>query len=407
MCCAPRPPHVGFAFRRLKICDLSEAANQPMGSADQQDLGRLQRRDLQFPRTSAELEALGQVFRTHGDTEVVLAAYEQWGERCFDRLDGMWGIRDSRSAPQSPGGVARPLRHQAGLLEDRSGRGDAVRLRNQADPCGNRRRVAARKPAADRGFLARLSISDAGGNLLRGHPLGPAGDLVRDRSCGARGAALPILLETCRLHRRGQQAVLRRGRRQGRGAADGRSPFAPPGRREGRRVALGRPRLIDAGRARASQWRCETADLFDRLPRCRAGLLRDAFRRCHDAARRDREPRDDVRRGLDRRQYRPHSLDAGGAAAGDAGVRAIPDVRILRRARRHRDPGRAGGRRNQRRLWLSPARFHQGAAASPAIARGVVGIAGDRASRAALGRSPCSSISSFATTQGGDRSFRG
>ena len=28
-------PRVGFAFRRLKICDLSEAANQPMGSADQ------------------------------------------------------------------------------------------------------------------------------------------------------------------------------------------------------------------------------------------------------------------------------------------------------------------------------------------------------------------------------------
>ena len=35
---------------------------------------------------------MGHVFRTHGDTEVVLAAYQQWGEGCFDRLDGMWGL---------------------------------------------------------------------------------------------------------------------------------------------------------------------------------------------------------------------------------------------------------------------------------------------------------------------------
>src|SRR5438034_3460394 len=33
---AAAAPRIGFAFRRLKICDLSEAANQPMGSADQQ-----------------------------------------------------------------------------------------------------------------------------------------------------------------------------------------------------------------------------------------------------------------------------------------------------------------------------------------------------------------------------------
>jgi len=45
-------PRVGFAFRRLKICDLSELADQPMGSADRKIWGRLQRRDLQFPRAS-------------------------------------------------------------------------------------------------------------------------------------------------------------------------------------------------------------------------------------------------------------------------------------------------------------------------------------------------------------------
>ena len=85
-------PRVGFAFRRLKICDLSEAANQPMGSADQKTWVAFNGEIYNFRELRAELEALGHAFRTHGDTEVVLAAYEQWGERCFERLDGMWGI---------------------------------------------------------------------------------------------------------------------------------------------------------------------------------------------------------------------------------------------------------------------------------------------------------------------------
>jgi asparagine synthase (glutamine-hydrolysing) len=85
-------PHVGFAFRRLKICDLSDAANQPMGSADQKTWVVFNGEIYNFRELRAELETLGHVFRTHGDTEVVLAAYEQWGDRCFDRLDGMWAI---------------------------------------------------------------------------------------------------------------------------------------------------------------------------------------------------------------------------------------------------------------------------------------------------------------------------
>ena len=89
---APTTPHVGFAFRRLKICDLSEAACQPMGSSDRKIWVVFNGEIYNFRELRAELEALGRAFRTRGDTEVVLAAYEQWGERCFDRLDGMWGI---------------------------------------------------------------------------------------------------------------------------------------------------------------------------------------------------------------------------------------------------------------------------------------------------------------------------
>jgi asparagine synthase (glutamine-hydrolysing) len=85
-------PRVGFAFRRLKICDLSELADQPMGSADRKTWVAFNGEIYNFRELRRELESLGQVFRTHGDTEVVLAAYEQWGEGSFDRLDGMWGI---------------------------------------------------------------------------------------------------------------------------------------------------------------------------------------------------------------------------------------------------------------------------------------------------------------------------
>ncbi len=85
-------PRAGFTFRRLKVCDLSEAADQPMGSADRKTWVVFNGEIYNFRELRAELEAQGHVFRTNGDTEVVLTAYAQWGERCFKRLDGMWAI---------------------------------------------------------------------------------------------------------------------------------------------------------------------------------------------------------------------------------------------------------------------------------------------------------------------------
>jgi len=76
---AAAAPQVGFAFRRLKICDLSEAANQPMASADQKTWVVFNGEIYNFRELRSELEAQGHIFRTHGDTEVVLAAYQQWG----------------------------------------------------------------------------------------------------------------------------------------------------------------------------------------------------------------------------------------------------------------------------------------------------------------------------------------
>jgi len=82
----------GFAFRRLKICDLSEAAAQPMGSTDGRTWIVFNGEIYNFRILRRELQARGRDFHTQGDTEVVLAAYEEWGESCFARLDGMWAI---------------------------------------------------------------------------------------------------------------------------------------------------------------------------------------------------------------------------------------------------------------------------------------------------------------------------
>ena len=83
---------IAFAFRRLAIIDLSEAGAQPFGSED----GRLQLMHngevYNYRELRRELEARGHRFRSATDTEVILHAYREWGERCVERFDGMWAF---------------------------------------------------------------------------------------------------------------------------------------------------------------------------------------------------------------------------------------------------------------------------------------------------------------------------
>ena len=83
---------VALGFRRLAIIDLTDAGNQPFASED----GSLQLvhngeiyNSVELRR---ELEAKGHRFRSATDTEVILAAYEEWGERCVERFNGMWAF---------------------------------------------------------------------------------------------------------------------------------------------------------------------------------------------------------------------------------------------------------------------------------------------------------------------------
>ena len=91
---ASPPPRMlaGLAFRRLKILDLTEAAAQPMASPDGARWMVFNGEIYNFRELRRELEGRGRVFRSTGDTEVALAAFEAWGEGCFERLDGMWSM---------------------------------------------------------------------------------------------------------------------------------------------------------------------------------------------------------------------------------------------------------------------------------------------------------------------------
>lgn len=90
---------VGLALghRRLAIVDLSAAGHQPMCYR-----GRLwityNGEIYNFPEIRKELTSLGHCFASQTDTEVILAAYAEWGSGCLHRFNGMWAfaIYDSR-----------------------------------------------------------------------------------------------------------------------------------------------------------------------------------------------------------------------------------------------------------------------------------------------------------------------
>jgi asparagine synthase (glutamine-hydrolysing) len=81
-----------FGHRRLSILDLSDASRQPFCSADGSFVLAYNGEIYNYLELRDQLAAEGARFRSSGDTEVLLAAYERWGYDAFERFNGMWAL---------------------------------------------------------------------------------------------------------------------------------------------------------------------------------------------------------------------------------------------------------------------------------------------------------------------------
>lgn len=83
---------VGLAHRRLSIIDLSSTGHQPMLDASARYAMVFNGEVYNYIELRNELEGLGHHFKGAGDSEVVLAAYAEWGEACLPRFNGMFAF---------------------------------------------------------------------------------------------------------------------------------------------------------------------------------------------------------------------------------------------------------------------------------------------------------------------------
>ena len=84
-------PGVGLGHRRLSIIDVA-GSPQPMASEDGRAVLVFNGEIYNYRELRAELKALGATFRTDGDSEVILAAWQRWGVDCLQRLSGMFAF---------------------------------------------------------------------------------------------------------------------------------------------------------------------------------------------------------------------------------------------------------------------------------------------------------------------------
>jgi asparagine synthase (glutamine-hydrolysing) len=83
---------VALSFRRLAILDLSTDGHQPMPYAGERYWLVFNGEIYNYRELRAELEARGHRFRSRTDSEVILAAYAEWGPVCTARFVGMWAF---------------------------------------------------------------------------------------------------------------------------------------------------------------------------------------------------------------------------------------------------------------------------------------------------------------------------
>ena len=83
---------IGLGHRRLSIIDLSEESNQPFGAVESKSWIVFNGELYNYIEVREELKKAGCRFHTNSDTEVVLQAYDYWGEDCLLRFNGMFAF---------------------------------------------------------------------------------------------------------------------------------------------------------------------------------------------------------------------------------------------------------------------------------------------------------------------------
>ncbi|MBA2339220.1 MAG: asparagine synthetase B, partial [Pyrinomonadaceae bacterium] len=81
-----------LGHRRLSIIDVSAAGHQPMKSEDNRFVLTFNGEIYNYRELRAELEKKNHPFSTDTDTEVLLAAFAEWGADCLPRLNGMFAF---------------------------------------------------------------------------------------------------------------------------------------------------------------------------------------------------------------------------------------------------------------------------------------------------------------------------
>ena len=83
---------IGLGNRRLSIIDLSSAGHQPMCNEDKTIWIVHNGEIYNYLELREELILRGCKFRSNTDTEVILNAYQEWGQDCLNKFNGMWAF---------------------------------------------------------------------------------------------------------------------------------------------------------------------------------------------------------------------------------------------------------------------------------------------------------------------------
>jgi asparagine synthase (glutamine-hydrolysing) len=173
---------VALVFRRLAIIDLDPRASQPMASPDGRFMLVFNGEIYNYVELRAELVRLGHAFRTTSDSEVLIAAFAQWGAEALSRFVGMFAVvlldRQTRElfVARDPFGI-KPLFWTVGS--------DCVALASEIPPLLAVPGVGRRADLARAGLFLAAGQTDAGDATMfagvRSLPAGTYATISLDR----------------------------------------------------------------------------------------------------------------------------------------------------------------------------------------------------------------------------------